>query len=330
VSDERRLGSFPARLAVLPLLLLLATQAVTSQIREEQPPAPGMHVWVGDHRLHLDCKGSGSPTVVFDAGLGGSSLDWTLVQPEVASFTRACAYDRAGYAWSDPGPMPRDAKSIVSDLERLLGNGSVAAPYVLVGHSLGGLIVQHFARQNPQRIAGLVLVDATHEDQFRRLREAVGPAGGLRTRRWSLITTTDSYDVPEGLPEEIRRLAGAFVVRPQSIVVVRSELSFLRRSSAPLVAAARLPDVPLVVISHRLIAPAAHTREGQFEQTWMELQQELAAMTRRSQHVIAGTEDHHIHIAEPQTVIDAVRGVVEQSRTTPTSAAGPRLRGDNR
>ena len=299
---------------LLPCLLLLAMQATPSQMRANQPPAPGTHVWVGDHRLHLDCKGSGSPTVVFDAGLGGSSLDWTLVQPAVASFTRACAYDRAGYAWSDPGPMPRDAKSIVGELEQLLGNGSVAAPYVLVGHSLGGLIVQHFARQNPQRIAGLVLIDATHEDQFRRLGETVVPSGSMRTRRWSLVTTTDSYKVPEGLPEEIKRLAGAFVARPQSIVVVRSELSFLRRTSGPDSPAAGLPDVPLVVISHRLTTPAALTREGQFEQTWMELQQELAALTRRSQHVIATTEDHHVHIVEPETVIDAVRGVVEQHR----------------
>ena len=300
---------------MLPFLLLLATQAVPSQMRANQPPAPGTHVWVGEHRLHLDCQGSGSPTVVFDAGLGGSSLDWSLVQPEVASFTRACAYDRAGYAWSDPGPMPRNAKSIVGDLEQLLGNASVAAPYVLVGHSLGGLIVQHFARQNPQRTAGLVLVDATHEDQFRRLRETVVPSGSTRTRRWSLITTTDSYAIPDGLPEEIKRLAGAFVARPQSIVVVRSELTFLR-TSGPLSSSAWLPDVPLVVISHRLVAPADSTREGQFEKTWMELQQELAALTRRSQHVIATTEDHHIHIAEPQTVIDAVRGVVDQYRTT--------------
>lgn len=304
------------RLEVLPFLLLLATQAVPSQMRANQPPAPGTHVWVGEHRLHLDCKGSGSPTVVFDAGLGGSSLDWSLVQPEVASFTRACAYDRAGYAWSDPGPMPRDANSIVSELGQLLGNASVPAPYVLVGHSLGGLIVQHFARQYPQRTAGLVLVDATHQDQFRRLLETVVPAGSTRTRRWSLVTTTDSYVVPDGLPEEIKRLAGAFVARPQSIVVVRSELSFLRRTSAPLSSAAWLPDVPLVVISHRLVVPADSTRESQFEKTWMELQQELAALTRRSQHVIATTEDHHIHIAEPRTVIDAVRGVVEQHRAT--------------
>ena len=304
---------------MLPLLLFLVTQATASQMRAGEPPAPGTYIWIGDHRLHLVCRGSGSPTVVFDAGLGGSSLDWTLVQPEVALFTRACAYDRAGYAWSDPGPMPRDVKNIVTDLEQLLGSGSVAAPYVLVGHSLGGLVAQHFARQHPQRIAGLVLVDATHEDQFQRLQEALVPAGSAHPRRWSLVTTLDSYDIPDGLPEEVKLVAGTFVARPQSIVVVRSELSYLRSAPGPVSPAEGLPDVPLVVISHRLMTPSAFTREGQFEQTWMELQQELAALTRRSQHVIATTGDHNIHITEPETVIEAVRGVVQQHRRAATA-----------
>jgi pimeloyl-ACP methyl ester carboxylesterase len=305
------------QLSLLPLLLLLAVQAFSSPMRASgnAPPAPGTYIWVGDHRLHLVCKGSGSPTVVFDAGLGGSSLDWTLVHPEVASFTRACAYDRAGYAWSDPGPLPRDARNIVDDLERLLGNASVAAPYVLVGHSLGGLIVQHFARRNPQRVAGLVLVDATHEDQFRRLQESFSPPGSVRPQRWSLLTTGDSYGIPEGLPEDVSLLAGVFVARAQSIVVARSELSFLRGTSRPASEeAGDLPDVPLVVISHRLAVPTTSTRESRFEQTWMELQQDLAGLSPRSHHVIARTGDHYIHISEPETVINAVRGVVEQHR----------------
>jgi pimeloyl-ACP methyl ester carboxylesterase len=301
------------RLLLLPFLLAAggSVQAARAQAGPDEPPAPGTYVWVGDHRLHLDCHGSGSPTVVFDAGLGGSSLDWTLVQPDVASVTRACSYDRAGYAWSDPGPLPRNADNIVRDLERLLGNGSVAAPYVLVGHSLGGLIVQEFARQHPERIAGLVLVDATHEDQFRLLEEAVTPAAG--TRRWSYLTMGSSFHVPEGLPEDVSLLAGAFVARTQSIVVLRSELNFLRRSSRSL-ASRDVPDVPLVVISHRMTTPAPSVREGQFEEMWMQLQDELATRTRRSEHVIARTANHYIHIREPETVIAAVRGVVEQYR----------------
>jgi pimeloyl-ACP methyl ester carboxylesterase len=300
---------------LLWFLLLLGTVAdsAPAQAADNGPPAPGTYIWVGDYRLHLDCQGSGSPTVVFDSGLGGSSLDWTLVQPEVASFTRACAYDRAGYAWSDPGPLPRDSENIVRDLEQLLGNGSVAAPYILVGHSFGGLIVQHFARQNPQKIAGLVLVDATHEDQFRRLEEAVTPSGNAR--RWSLLTMRDSYYVPEGLPEDVRLLAGAFVARAQSIVVVRSELSFLRKTALSATATTGdLPNVPLVVISHRVMLPAASNRERRLAEMWMEMQLELAALTRRSRHVVAATDDHYVHIREPETVIDAVRSVVEQHR----------------
>lgn len=288
-----------------------------------EPAAPGTYIWVGEHRLHLDCQGSGSPTVVFDSGLGGSSLEWTLVQPEVASFTRACAYDRAGYAWSDPGPLPRDAEHIVRDLEQLLGNGSVAAPYVLVGHSLGGLIVQRFARRNPQRIAGLVLVDATHEDQFRRLEEALIPPA--RPRPWSLVTVSDAYDVPEGLPENVRLQAAAFAARAQSIVVVRSELSFLRRNIQPAAAVAGyLPDVPLVVVSHRVLTPARSAREARLEDMWMQMQLELATRTRHSKHVIAATDDHYVHIREPETVIDAVREVVLQHRRDrDEEAAGP-------
>lgn len=287
----------------------------------DETPAPGTYIWVGDHRLHLDCQGSGSPTVVFDSGLGGSSLDWTLVQPEVASFTRACAYDRAGYAWSDPGPLPRDPEHIVTDLEQLLGNGSVAAPYVLVGHSLGGLIVQRFARRNPQRIAGLVLVDATHEDQFRRLEEALVPSD--QAGPWFLVTTSAAYRPPEGLPDDVRLLADAFAARAQSIVVTSSELSFLRKTARTAAAAAgELPDVPLVVISHRLATPAAPTRDARMAELWMEMQRELAAGTRHSTHVIAATEDHYVHIREPQTVINAVRGVVERYREGGGEAAG--------
>ena len=310
---------------LLPSVLLLAGPsgpAARAHSEAGAPTAPGTYIWVGDHRLHLDCRGSGSPTVIFDSGLGGSSLDWALVHPLVADFTRACTYDRAGYAWSDPGPLPRNAERMVADLEQLLGNGSVAAPYVLVGHSLGGLIVQHFARKNPQRIAGLVLVDATHEDQFRRLDEAVAPA---TANGWSRLEMRDSYDVPEGLPEDVRLLARAFVARAQSIVVVRSELRFLRETSGPAPVTGSLPDVPLVVISHRLVTPAESTRAGRFEQTWMEMQQELAARIPGSRHVIAATDDHYIHIREPQTVVHAVQGIVERHRRDSAGVAGAPL-----
>lgn len=324
---SRQPGPRLARHCLLLVLLFAGGAAADTRAAEppaDEPRAPGTYIWVDGHRLHLNCQGSGSPTVVFDAGLGGSSLDWTLVQPEVAEFTRACAYDRAGYAWSDPGPLPRDSSNIVRDLEQLLGNGSVAAPYVLVGHSLGGLIVQHFARRHPRRIAGLVLVDATHEEQFRRLEELVLSDGNSRgpTR----LRLYDAYNVPEGLPEDVRRVAAAFVARAQSVIVTRSELNFLRATarSAP-TATGAFPDVPLVVISHREVPGARAARDRQLAEMWMAMQIDLAALTRRSSHVIAKTEDHYVHVREPETVIGAVRSVVEQHRRAMAGNAAARL-----
>ncbi|MEX2495184.1 MAG: alpha/beta hydrolase [Woeseia sp.] len=299
-------------LSLLPRAACLAgfTLPALAQMPVGEPPAPGTYIWVDEHRLHLNCEGTGSPTVVFDSGLGGSSLDWALVQPKVAMFTRACSYDRAGYAWSDPGPLPRNSKRIVDDLEQLLGNASVAAPYLLVGHSLGGMLVQHYARRNPQKTAGLVLVDATHEEQFRRLEADVAPP---EVRGRSLMMRGGSWHVPQGLPEDVSLLARGFVARAKSIVVIQSELQFLRSAHRSVLAGA-LPDVPLVVISHRVTGPAASTRHERWEHMWMDMQLDLATRTPRSRHVIAATADHYVHILEPEIVIDAVRAVVEQHR----------------
>lgn len=293
------------------LAFLLAAGFAGPCLAADDPPAPGTYVWVDGHRLHLNCQGEGAPTVVFDAGLGGSSLDWALVQPDVAAFTRACTYDRAGYGWSDPGPLPRDSQNVVSDLEQLLGNGSVPAPYVLVGHSLGGLVAQYFARQNAERIAGLVLVDATHEEQFRRLKAAV-TAG--RTARRTLVMSHGSNQVHEGLPEEVRRLAGAFSARARSLVVLQSEASYLFKAGRPTAASGELPDVPLVVISHRELPARASPRDAILASSWMDMQRDLLALTTRSRHVIAASDDHYVHIREPRLVVDAVRSVVEQHR----------------
>lgn len=316
---DRRAGRRGSATALgLPLLLLLLAAGVARPAVDPHP-APGTYVWVEGHRLHLDCRGSGSPTVVFDSGLGGSSLDWSLVQPAVASFTRACSYDRAGYGWSDPGPLPRDPTHIIDDLERLLGYGGVAAPYVLVGHSLGGLIVQRFARRHPERTAALVLIDATHEDQFRLLEEAVLRSTGDRGAR---LVARGSAVVPDGLPDDVQQLAQAFRNRPQSILAARSELSALRSAGRPAALPDRMPDVPLVVISHRRQLPAVSPRAEQLESIWMKLQRDLAALTPRSTHLIAGTSDHYVHIREPDTVISAVRGLVEEYRRGGSAAPG--------
>ena len=123
---------------------------------------------VGDHRLHIDCVGQGSPTVILESGLGTMSADWANVQPAVAKTTRVCAYDRAGTGWSEPGPEPRDPRQIARELHTLLGNASIDGPYV-VGQSFGGLYVRMYAAQYPKEVEGMVLVDASHPDMWTRL-----------------------------------------------------------------------------------------------------------------------------------------------------------------
>ena len=127
---------------------------------------PGTLAPVGPHRLHYRCEGEGAPGVIFDAGIAASSLSWTRVQPQVARFTRTCSYDRAGLAWSDPGATPRSMPTLVDELHRLIRHAAIPAPYVLVGHSFGGLVIRAFARAHRDEIAGLVFVDPLHPEEW--------------------------------------------------------------------------------------------------------------------------------------------------------------------
>jgi pimeloyl-ACP methyl ester carboxylesterase len=136
-------------------------------------PPPGRIVTVDGQAMHLACTGSGGPTVLMDAGLGGWSMDWSQVQPSLAHATRVCTYDRAGMGWSNPQPGPRDAQHAVEELHALLTNAGVEPPLILVGHSNGGLRVLLYAAEYRADVVGLVLVDptpvSTDQEQFAAL-----------------------------------------------------------------------------------------------------------------------------------------------------------------
>ena len=152
-----------ASLAVLLVLLLVGYiyEPMAEAADAKVYPPPGQLVDVGGYRLHINCTGTGSPTVVIDAGLGDWSTTWGgYVQPEVAKTARVCTYDRAGMGWSEAGPLPRDAGQIAKELHTLLQNANIPGPYIMVGHSLGGLPVRVFVHDYASEIAGVVLIES--------------------------------------------------------------------------------------------------------------------------------------------------------------------------
>src|SRR5215210_3533682 len=160
----RRIGMALLGLVVVLLVLAVAGaiyQAIATELAERAYPPPGEMVDVGGYRLHINCVGQGSPTVVLDSGSGAFSAHWVRVQREVSGTTRVCAYDRAGMGWSEMGPNPRDAKQISSELHTLLKGAGIKGPYVLVGHSFGGMYMQTYAHRHPDEVTGVVLVDSS-------------------------------------------------------------------------------------------------------------------------------------------------------------------------
>src|SRR2546426_2928045 len=151
------------RCSAILLVLTSLTTRLPAQT-DSAPAPPGKLIELGGYKLHLNCTGNGTPTVVLSAGAGDFSTDWALVQSKVAAFTRVCSYDRSGAAWSDLGPKPRTMDQEAFDLHRMLTIAGEHGPYLMVGQSLGGMVARIFAESNPHEVAGIVLVDAYCED----------------------------------------------------------------------------------------------------------------------------------------------------------------------
>jgi pimeloyl-ACP methyl ester carboxylesterase len=239
---------------------------------------------VGGHQLYINCAGKGSPTVVLESGLDSASEAWNLVQPGVAEFTQVCGYDRAGLGQSEAGPKPRTSQQIADDLSRLLSNAGVRGPYVLVGHSFGGMNVRLYAAQHPQEVAGVVLVDSLHPDSLSRLREVLGETV------WGEI-------------------AGQINENDEGVDLIQS--------SAQVGAAGTLGSIPLVVLTagRRIAAPFTSPHlAARLEQVWLELQDDSTGLSSNSTQIIAQRSGHCIQCDEPQLVVDAIRQVVESFR----------------
>lgn len=300
--------------------LACALFGLAAPVKAAEPP--GRLVNLGTHSLHIHCRGEGRPTVVVDAGLGGTSLEWLDVQNQLADHIRVCLYDRAGLGWSQPGPAPRTSERITDELHRLLEAAAVPPPYVLVGHSFGGYTAQLFASRYPDQVAGLVLVDSSHPRQVERFK---APPIGVNIAPVGRLLHLPPVSVPDNLPVGLREtaaeLAGAYTAR----LTIMQELQDFRHSAAQVAAAPPPPDVPLVVLSRgRQLWP--DTGRGRLmEALWRTLQQELTRLTHHGMQLVAAGSGHHIHLDQPALVARGIDRVVSAARIAAADPEPPAL-----
>ena len=316
----KRIAAVLLSVTLVVLALGLVYETVGRRRDRERFPRIGHAVDIGGRTLNLHCLGEGTPTVVFDAGAGRSGYSWTEIQSEVARLTRACWFDRAGEGWSDPGPFPRTSAAIADDLHRLLHADGVPGPYVLVGHSFGGLTARVYTGLYPEEVAGLVLIEAAHEDEPARAPPMfVGPkppralwrplhwafmgaarVGLIRLMAPRVDTPTQTVDALARQPLFVATANSAGLVAPDSYAQAR--------------AAGDLDDRPLVVLTRG--EPFGDGPElAAWFHTWVyELQAGLAALSSRGRQVIVPNCGHGIPEESPSAVVLAIEEVVGDVR----------------
>ncbi len=283
-------------------------QAIATQIAQRTYPPPGKMVDVNGRLMHINCIGEGSPTVVLEAASPGMSAGWVRVQQQLAKTTRVCAYGRGGMAWSESGPKPRDAEQISNELRTLLDNAGIKGPYVLAGHSYGGLYARVYADRHPEEVAGVVLVDSSHPEQFTRFPE--GRAMYEQTRRMGavlpfltrlgVIRLFNVLPAHPDLPQQQRALIEAFNSSTRHLSFTVEEFRATPETNAQVRATGSLGDKPLAVIS-----------AGEQSPSWLDMQEELAALSPDSIHRVVDGANHESLLYEKHDAQETSAAIVE-------------------
>ncbi len=289
-------------------------------------PPPGRLIDVGGHRLHLWCEGQGTPAVVFEVAAGGSSLGWYRVQQDVARFTTACAYDRAGMGYSDTGPFPRTSIPVAEDFAELLRRSGLSKPIILAGWSWGGLYARAYATRHETEVAALVLVDTSHEDQIDKF-DAAGFApsalGSLVARLLPYAAATGMLRLipnpfvsrPDTAPEAIRSFVRANAYRPSFFWTTNDETFHNRDTANEIRSSRRVLAMPVVVLTAGQ-GPFHDARDARVMDIWRPLQRDLLRLSKRSCQMIATNSDHGIPIEAPDAVVHAVHVAIDAWRTS--------------
>jgi pimeloyl-ACP methyl ester carboxylesterase len=295
-------------------------QALASRRDRRRFPAPGRLIDVGGHRLHIHVAGESTsrPTVVLEAGMASMSSNWAWVRDALARDGRVVCYDRAGLGWSERGSTPMDAATSAEQLHTLLAAAGVGPPYVLAGHSYGGLVVRMFVARYPGEVAGVVLVDASHPDQWihipasrggrtvaigNRIAAVLARFGVLR-----LLRTERPFIA--GLPAREHAEMRAYLARPQGWAAGADGLLAWPDSREQVNAAGGLGSLPLVVLSV--------TEQDRYPQVLTRLQNDLATLSADSRHITVTGATHYTLISEREhadIVADAIRAVVAAAQS---------------
>jgi pimeloyl-ACP methyl ester carboxylesterase len=321
---SRRRTWFRRSLGVVAVVLLelavtgLVYQAETTEHDRQALPAAGRLVDIGGHRLHVQCSGQGGPTVLLETGLGAWSSHWALVQPTVAEHTRVCSYDRAGLGWSDSGPLPRDARQIATELRVLLQNAEIPGPYVLAGHSTGGLYARLFASLYPTDVVGLVLMDPTPVDLFESQPATRGRLAAVewqaRTFQWLAPFGIVRLLIPGALGAELT----AYPTRARDEIVainsvgrqweaVAAEVESLPDSMAQVGRRAGFGSLPLVVLS----STRGGTESVDEVPTKLRLDTETAALSSNGRHVLVNGATHTSLVSNPDDARVTIKAILE-------------------
>jgi pimeloyl-ACP methyl ester carboxylesterase len=294
--------------------------AMSARDRNALAP-PGRLVDIGGRSLHLLCTGSGSPTVLLEAGNIAYSATWARVQAPLAGATRVCSYDRAGLAWSERSTGPRDGRTIARDLRRLLSAAGEAGPFVLVGHSMGALYVRSFALEFPEETNALVLVDPSHPEQFERWPEALRGQQEWGRRMMAaapllggvgVLRATNLFGrLGRELPEWEYRSARHFLSSPGHLRTAAAELDAFEMTGEQLRTAALPPDLPIQVLSASEVAGSP-----ELPAFVAGLHAELARLTDSGRHVSVEGADHHTILTSADHAAVVARYVVEMIHVT--------------
>ena len=290
------------RFAMFRLVLVHIVLCISSCADAQDPG----RVSVGTHSLSLVSAGNGSPTVVIDVGIGETYAGWRQIIDSVSSVTRVVAYDRAGYGQSEPGPMPRNSRQEAFELKTLLGNAGVEPPYILVGHSLGGLNAQCFASQFPGLVAGLVLLDPPPLAWISGRADFPDLDAMAHQQTQSFLSMAESAG---GSPDPADR------ARAEFLRTIASEHEEMFASSAQQVdSIPSFSDLPLVVIAAGVPNTAFGASAVRFQSFWIEESKALARRSGQGRFLLIEESTHHIHRDFPQDVIASIKDIVTSVR----------------